>query len=172
MAWKQGQQHHALMLLQEELKKKGFPSVDLENIQEYGKADPYVAKTLLKRANWMQITGNVQHDEIVVEYRKVIEIQPNEKGYFFLGRYFDSLFMLVKKNEGLEKAYTKRTRDTHSDNYFVQAVTNYGMSLQYSNNDQFIFQSLPRMLTLYFDFGAFCEEHQKNAVTFPLLFFK
>ena len=42
----------------------------------------------------------------------------------------------------------------------MHVVTNYGMSLQYGN--QFIYQSMPRMLSLWLDYGAEVSEFNKQ----------
>lgn len=152
------------MQLQEELVKRPI-IVEVNNnnknhnshYEQEGETDFIQAKILLRLANWLQITGNVQSDDVITQYKKVTSLQPRwEKGYFHLGRYYDNMFNIIKKTEGIEKHNVKR------DEYFLQAFRNYGKSLIYGHS--YIFQSLPRMLTLYFDFGTFCEEHSKNPV--------
>lgn len=43
---------------------------------------------------------------------------------------------------------------------FPHVITNYGGSLMYGH--KYIFQSMPRMLTLWLDFGADVARHQKD----------
>ncbi|XP_045440083.1 serine/threonine-protein kinase ATR isoform X6 [Pipistrellus kuhlii] len=71
-----------------------------------------------------------------------------EDGHFYLAKYYDKLMPMVTDNK-MEK----------QGDLIRYIVLHFGRSLQYGN--QFIYQSMPRMLSLWLDFGAKAYEWEK-----------
>ncbi|CAJ0949110.1 unnamed protein product [Ranitomeya imitator] len=71
-----------------------------------------------------------------------------EDGHFYLAKYYDKLMPMVTENK-MEK----------QGDLIRYIVYHFGRSLQYGN--QFIYQSMPRMLSLWLDFGAKAYEWDK-----------
>jgi hypothetical protein len=98
LLWKQGLHHQALLQLQTEWKKKSSAlfsprnsssensfsvmASDEGNAPEIEENDLLAAKAMLLIGRWMQETGQVQHDDIVSQYKRVTKVQP---------RYFQSV---------------------------------------------------------------------------------
>jgi len=47
-----------------------------------------------------------------------------------------------------------KTHDEPFVSYVKDVLSNYGMSVKYGHHH--IYQALPRLLTVYFDFGTYC----------------
>ncbi|KJE97226.1 hypothetical protein CAOG_09113 [Capsaspora owczarzaki ATCC 30864] len=96
------------------------------------------AKTLLMEGRWMQQTAQTQVNSIIVQYNKVVSMQPRwEKGFFFLGQFYHAIL----ESESLRMS-----------GCLPHILHNFSHSLMYGN--EYVFQSLPRMLSLWLDFGA------------------
>mmetsp|Transcript_10928 Transcript_10928/g.67521 ORF Transcript_10928/g.67521 Transcript_10928/m.67521 type:complete len:2630 (+) Transcript_10928:210-8099(+) len=153
LLWDIGQGHHAISVLHRSLRRKP---------QAIGRQD---AKMLLRLARWAHMTGQMQQDSIISHYKQVIDLEKHwEKGYFYLARYLDELQADAKKRQrdtgrGLPSTSTaKRVSkdpeilERHYLEYLTEVIRNYSHSLKYGH--MHIFESLPRMLTLWYDFGA------------------
>lgn len=71
-----------------------------------------------------------------------------EKGYFLYAQYFERV------HDNLDDPYkSKRSRT----DYLVSAMVYYGKSLMYGCN--YIYQSMPRLLTIWLDYTAKKDEH-------------
>jgi hypothetical protein len=131
----------------------------------------------------MQQSGRFGYDDIVDRYGRLIKALPaREKAYFELARYYDSLWMKRKDQSPLSPSTTTAattaattttaaaatstsSRSTRSssapaeqipiEDLALNLVRNYGNSLRYGQ--QFIYQSLPRLLTVWFDSGPNAE---------------
>lgn len=71
-----------------------------------------------------------------------------EKGYFLYAQYFESVHVNLDE--------TQKSKRSKSD-YIVNAMIFYGKSLMYGCN--FIYQSMPRLLTIWLDYTARKDEH-------------
>eukprot|EP00963_Diacronema_lutheri_P004971 scaffold363_cov331-Pavlova_lutheri.AAC.92 len=153
LLWDVGQGHHAISVLHRSLRKKP---------QATGRQD---AKMLLRLARWAHMTGQMQQGSIISHYKQVIDLEKHwEKGYFYFARYLDELQADAKKRqrhnggEALSTSATKKASkdpevlERHYLEYLTEVIRNYSYSLKYGH--MHIFESLPRMLTLWYDFGA------------------
>ncbi|MBZ3872591.1 Serine/threonine-protein kinase ATR [Sciurus carolinensis] len=94
-----------------------------------------LAELCVERAKWL--------------WSKVTLFLPEwEDGHFYLAKYYDKLMPMVTDNK-MEK----------QGDLIRYIVLHFGRSLQYGN--QFIYQSMPRMLSLWLDFGAKAYEWEK-----------
>lgn len=111
-----------------------------------------LAKALLLSAKWMQHTLAVQPSSIVEQYKAIIKLQPRwEKGHFHLARYYDSLLVLHLATRSLEQEFE----------LLYRVISTYARALHLGNH--YIYQALPRMLTLWFEFGSKANNSKENS---------
>uniref|UniRef100_A0A3B4CRJ6 Serine/threonine-protein kinase ATR n=1 Tax=Pygocentrus nattereri TaxID=42514 RepID=A0A3B4CRJ6_PYGNA len=143
--WSKGDVHQALIVLQKGVKQcfpEDQPITDPKRIQIKGKA-------LLLVGRYMEETANSESNAIMKIYRDVTTLLPEwEDGNFYLAQYYDKLMPMVTDNK-MEK----------QGNVIRYIVTYFGKALQFGN--QYIYQAMPRMLTLWLDFGAKVYEVEK-----------
>ncbi|KAI4897685.1 hypothetical protein NFI96_015723 [Prochilodus magdalenae] len=143
--WSKGDVHQALIVLQKGVKQcfpEDQPLTDPKRIQIKGKA-------LLLVGRYMEETANSESNAIMKIYRDVTTLLPEwEDGNFYLAQYYDKLMPMVTDNK-MEK----------QGNVIRYIVTYFGKALQFGN--QYIYQAMPRMLTLWLDFGAKVYEIEK-----------
>ncbi|XP_076837125.1 serine/threonine-protein kinase ATR isoform X2 [Brachyhypopomus gauderio] len=136
--WSKGDVHQALIVLQKGVKQcfpEDQPPTDPKRIQVKGKA-------LLLVGRYMEETANSESNAIMKIYREVTTLLPEwEDGNFYLAKYYDKLMPMITDNK-MDK----------QGNLIRYIVTYFGKALQFGN--QYIYQSMPRMLTLWLDFGA------------------
>ena len=155
-----GRFHEALLYLEKNQNQKmqrDSNSMSLSSIPKTV-SNNHGASSLLLMGKWMQESGVKEAKEIIDIYRRAIHLQPYwEKGHFVLGKYWDKIMSNNLNQRDLKsvKMFFERknlnVEDVNAMKCLTKALTNYGTSL--SKGHHYIFQSLPRMLTLWFDFG-------------------
>ncbi|XP_045917946.1 serine/threonine-protein kinase ATR isoform X1 [Micropterus dolomieu] len=133
-----GDVHQALIVLQKGV-AQCFPDdqllTDPRILQTKGKA-------MLLVGRFMEETANFESNAIMKAYKDVTNLLPEwEDGNFYLAKYYDKVMPMVTDNK-LEK----------QGNLIRYIVTYFGKALQFGN--QYIYQAMPRMLSLWLDFGA------------------
>ncbi|KAM4540520.1 serine/threonine-protein kinase ATR [Fundulus diaphanus] len=136
--WSKGDVHQALIVLQKGV-AQCFPDdqllTDPRCLQIKGKA-------MLLVGRFMEETANFESNAIMKAYKDVTNLLPEwEDGNFYLAKYYDKVMPMVTDNK-LEK----------QGNLIRYIVTFFGKALQFGN--QYIYQAMPRMLSLWLDFGA------------------
>ncbi|CAB1433197.1 unnamed protein product [Pleuronectes platessa] len=136
--WSKGDVHQALIVLQKGV-DQCFPEdeslTDPRILQTKGKA-------MLLVGRFMEETANFESNAIMKAYKDVTNLLPEwEDGNFYLAKYYDKVMPMVTDNK-LEK----------QGNLIRYIVTYFGKALQFGN--QYIYQAMPRMLSLWLDFGA------------------
>ncbi|XP_055785850.1 serine/threonine-protein kinase ATR isoform X2 [Salvelinus fontinalis] len=143
--WSKGDVHQALIVLQKGVTQcfpVDQPLSDQRSLQTKGKA-------MLLVGRFMEETANFESNAIMKAYRDVTTLLPEwEDGNFYLAKYYDKLMPMVTDNK-LEK----------QGNLIRYIVTFFGKALQFGN--QYIYQAMPRMLSLWLDFGAKVYEYEK-----------
>ena len=128
------------------------------------------AKKMLHLANWSSQTGHEQESNLKSLYEKAILCDTEwEKGYFFFAKYLDDLMRDAQQREKLGSNGTGvsgNARGSHSMRvsrlkhfsepkkhyeYVPLVLKNYGECIQHGTKT--IYQSMPRMLTVWFEFG-------------------
>ncbi|XP_024119150.1 serine/threonine-protein kinase ATR isoform X2 [Oryzias melastigma] len=147
--WSKGDVHQALIVLQKGV-AQCFPEnqllTDPRSLQTKGKA-------MLLVGRFMEETANFESNAIMKAYKDVTNLLPEwEDGNFYLAKYYDKVMPMVTDNK-LEK----------QGNLIRYIVTFFGKALQYGN--QYIYQAMPRMLSLWLDFGAKVCECEKTGRT-------
>ncbi|KAF6176279.1 hypothetical protein GIB67_023570 [Kingdonia uniflora] len=121
-----------------------------------------IAKPLLLYSRWIHYTGQKQRDEVLSLYSKVRVLQPRwEKAYFYLAKYCDDLFVDAKRRQEESFGPTRSrilptissiTEEKPWFDYLADALLLYAKGLHRGHRN--LFQALPRLLTLWFDFGS------------------
>ncbi|KAJ3103331.1 hypothetical protein HDU97_010236 [Phlyctochytrium planicorne] len=113
------------------------------------------AKSLVMLARKMDENGIGSLQSIVTLYQAAIELQPDwEKGHFLLGRFYDKLLESEKYTPTL-----KRTTLTVANAHY-QICKHYGRAL--THGTRYIYQTLPRLLTLWLDTGTQQSKRSEN----------
>uniref|UniRef100_A0A3P9P5C8 Serine/threonine-protein kinase ATR n=1 Tax=Poecilia reticulata TaxID=8081 RepID=A0A3P9P5C8_POERE len=152
--WSKGDVHQALIVLQKGV-AQCFPDdrllTDPRSLQIKGKA-------MLLVGRFMEETANFESNAIMKAYKDVTNLLPEwEDGNFYLAKYYDKVMPMVTDNK-LEK----------QGNLIRYIVTFFGKALQFGN--QYIYQAMPRMLSLWLDFGAkVCECEKAGRVADRLM---
>ncbi|KAG6929988.1 ATR serine/threonine kinase [Chelydra serpentina] len=136
--WSKGEVHQALIVLQ-----KGVELCFPENkAASDTKSQLIHGRAMLLVGRFMEETANFESNAVMKKYKDVTFFLPEwEDGHFYLAKYYDKLMPMVTDNK-MEK----------QGDLIRYIVHHFGRSLQYGN--QFIYQSMPRMLSLWLDFGA------------------
>ncbi|XP_074547648.1 serine/threonine-protein kinase ATR [Halichoeres trimaculatus] len=136
--WSKGDVHQALIVLQKGVAQcfpDDQPLTDPRSLQTKSKA-------MLLVGRFMEETANFESNAIMKAYKDVTHLLPEwEDGNFYLAKYYDKVMPMVTDNK-LEK----------QGNLIRYIVMYFGKALQFGN--QYIYQAMPRMLSLWLDFGA------------------
>ncbi|KAJ2688469.1 hypothetical protein GGH99_003027 [Coemansia sp. RSA 1285] len=112
------------------------------------------AKASLLLSQWQDMTKAVDSGSLINRYNKLIKIQESDKVYYACGHLYDRLFSMLSKPDlalRLSKAQQDhRSTQLASVQYYV--IRYYSRALMYSS--RFLYQALPRLLTVWLDFGA------------------
>ncbi|KAM8770022.1 serine/threonine-protein kinase ATR [Rhynchonycteris naso] len=143
--WSKGDVHQALIVLQ-----KGvalcFPE---DKTPAESKSRLIHGRARLLVGRFMEETANFESNAVMKAYKDVTLFLPEwEDGHFYLAKYYDKLMPMVTDNK-MEK----------QGDLIRYIVLHFGRSLLFGN--QFIYQSMPRMLSLWLDFGAKAYEWEK-----------
>ncbi|GBG70226.1 hypothetical protein CBR_g6357 [Chara braunii] len=133
-----------------------------------------VARTVLLLSRWFHQTGQKQKQDVIPLYNLLREMRPQwEKLYFFLAKYYDDLFVDARRRQAgkegggcgsgvaILRAMQDRETNAHAhviaDDrpyvvYIPEAMLHYAKSLH--RGHKYLHQSMPRLLTLWFDFGS------------------
>ncbi|XP_070572431.1 serine/threonine-protein kinase ATR-like isoform X2 [Ptychodera flava] len=151
--WSKGDLHQALISLQkgvedyfpEEMKARlASDTVEVAETERL-----IFAKALLLIGRFMEATAKSESNAVMRQYKDVITIHKEwEDGHFYLAKYYDRIMSTVAD------------RPEKQGEIVLYVVKHFGHSLQYGN--QYIYQSMPRLLTLWLDFGAKVSEQEKS----------
>lgn len=134
---------------------------------QYMNENPDVAKTLLLYSRWIHYTGQKQKEDVINLYSRVKELQPKwEKGYFYMAKYCDEVLVDARKRQEGPTDQSVRvmpsnlalaSRNINSEKswwtHLPDVLLFYAKGLHRGHKN--LFQALPRLLTLWFDFGTF-----------------
>ncbi|GMH13512.1 hypothetical protein Nepgr_015353 [Nepenthes gracilis] len=123
------------------------------------------AKTLLLYSRWIHYTGQKQKEDVMSLYSRVRELQPKwEKGYFYVAKYCDEVLVDARKRQEESLELSSRipssaitvpnslTAEKHWWSHLPDVLLFYAKGLHRGHKN--LFQALPRLLTLWFDFGS------------------
>ncbi|GAB2267814.1 hypothetical protein Dimus_002790 [Dionaea muscipula] len=125
----------------------------------------HVAKTLLLYSRWIHYTGQKQKEDVMSLYSRVRELQPKwEKGYFYVAKYCDEVLLDARKRQEENCDISSRTStcppgdpnrlnsEKHWWFHLPDVLLFYAKGLHRGHKN--LFQALPRLLTLWFEFGS------------------
>ena len=157
LLWGEGNHRKAIKSLEGAIAKNAFRSRD------YTEADDSIttndagkdqqqnllkAKAHLLLAKWLDRAGQTQSDDIVHQYKKAVQCQNRwERGHYHLGKHYNKLLESEKSKPPAKQAQTYITGETAK-----LVVENYLRALAFGS--KYIYQTMPRALTLWLDLGA------------------
>ncbi|KAI0215805.1 Serine/threonine-protein kinase ATR [Lamellibrachia satsuma] len=143
--WDRGDYDKAQSCLEKSLEEH-YPDRTLlraDNSQESRAERHACAKVLLLLGNYCEETASWESNAIMRQYKEVIKVHSDwEDGYFHIAKYYDKIMTNLIESDRPEK----------KGEFVIQVVQYFGQSLLHGN--QYIYQSMPRMLTLWLDYGA------------------
>ncbi|WCJ39936.1 Serine/threonine-protein kinase ATR [Euphorbia peplus] len=124
-----------------------------------------VAKSLLLYTRWIHYTGQKQKEDVIILYSRVREMQPKwDKGFFYLAKYCDEVLVDARKRQEdnpelnsravplTSSAVALSSSEKHWWYNVPDVLLYYAKGLHKGHKN--LFQALPRLLTLWFDFGS------------------
>ncbi|CAN1771051.1 Serine/threonine-protein kinase ATR [Linum perenne] len=116
-----------------------------------------VAKTLLLYTRWIHYTGQKQKEDVIALYSRVRELQPLwDKGFFYLAKYFDEVLVDARKRQEDNSDLGSRASASNNEKrwwfHLPDVLLFYAKGLHKGHKN--LFQALPRLLTLWFEFGS------------------
>jgi serine/threonine-protein kinase ATR len=139
LLYAKGDTHQALLDLQKSIRDQWSQNTELAAKQDEAEVH---AKALLYVGRWMEKTAHYDTQTILKQYKSVVAVCPQlESGHFYLAKYYERLMNLFASDK------VKKTAE-----FLRFVLTEYGHALRYGN--KYIYQSIPRLLTLWLDFGA------------------
>jgi serine/threonine-protein kinase ATR len=150
LLWREGNHRKAIQSLEGAIAANAFRS------HNYTPTDDAIATTQqnlltarahLLLAKWIDRAGQTQSDAIIRRYKKAVEFHSRwEKGHYYLGKHYNKLLESEKVKLPAKQAQTFITGETAK-----LVIENYLRSLAFGA--KYIYQTLPRILTLWLDFG-------------------
>ncbi|PSR90721.1 phosphatidylinositol 3 [Coniella lustricola] len=154
LLWKEGHHRKAIQILEHALQTDAFIAYDPGAAPPTASKGPetqrnrLIARTHLLLAKWQDSVGQTHSSALRLQYQQAAKTYGTwEKGHYHLGRHY-------KKVLESEKALPP---DNQSDEYLTGetaklVIENYLRSLNYGT--KYLYQTLPRILTLWMDMGA------------------
>jgi tetratricopeptide (TPR) repeat protein len=167
----QGHVHRALQLLEPVERDLGAVEERLQAARDAaaGKGEARVqaaarqchleAKRALYATKWMAESRLISEPTAIERFRAVCSLHPSwEKAWFTLGKFFDSMLKADIARAGESPAAAAEAGGGEGvrrrDSYILGVIDSYCNALV--NGHDHIFEALPRVLTLMFDYGACC----------------
>ncbi|KAK3744393.1 hypothetical protein QZH41_012155, partial [Actinostola sp. cb2023] len=155
--WSKGELHKALLSLQKEVSTHWGSSTSGRSIKTETDTERLIhAKALVLEGRWMEETAHYEPNPIIKKFREVTDLPTNwENGHFYIGKYYDRLMLACLDEE--------KTNKLSGADFIPFVIKHYSTSLQYGN--KFIYQSMPRLLTIWLDTGAKVPDQGRSSKT-------
>ncbi|XP_020579052.1 serine/threonine-protein kinase ATR [Phalaenopsis equestris] len=148
----------------------GLPNPPLLCSTQASKENQEVAKIILLYTRWIHHTGQKQKEDIINLYSRVRELQPKwENAYFFMAKYLDDLHVDARKRQednllvGAGGSLNPVADEKPWWSHLPDVLLFYAKGLHRGHKN--LFQALPRLLTLWFEFGSMYHNHRDGAST-------
>lgn len=162
LLWREGNHRKAIQSLEGAIAANAFRSHDYSEAEEsmvtnnpgrqQQQQNLLKARAHLLLAKWIDRAGQTQSDVIINQYKKAAEFHNRwEKGHYYLGKHYNKLLESEKAKQPWKQAQTFITGETAK-----LVVENYLRSLAFGA--KYIYQTLPRILTLWLDLGSVSEQ--------------
>uniref|UniRef100_A0A0D9WU94 Serine/threonine-protein kinase ATR n=1 Tax=Leersia perrieri TaxID=77586 RepID=A0A0D9WU94_9ORYZ len=137
------------------------------SVTQASKENPDVSKTLLLYTRWIHYTGQKQSNDIKSLYSRVTELRPKwEKGFFCIAKFYDDLLVDARRRQEDKKiacavgpvppsstgSLSTATEEKPWWDMLPVVLIQYARALHKGHKN--LFQALPRLLTLWFEFGS------------------
>uniref|UniRef100_A0A0D3GKZ8 Serine/threonine-protein kinase ATR n=1 Tax=Oryza barthii TaxID=65489 RepID=A0A0D3GKZ8_9ORYZ len=137
------------------------------SVTQASKENPDVSKTLLLYTRWIHYTGQKQSNDIKSLYSRVADLRPKwEKGFFCIAKFYDDLLVDARRRQEDKKiasgvgpvppsstgSLTTATEEKPWWDMLPVVLIQYARGLHRGHKN--LFQALPRLLTLWFEFGS------------------
>lgn len=154
LLWKEGHHRKAIQSLQGAIDSNAFISHD-RNAQELtahtnqsAQQNLLTARAHLLLAKWLDSAGQTHSTALRSQYQLAARTHTSwEKGHYYLGRHYNKLLETEKALAPEHQAESYLTGETAK-----LVIENYLRSLSYGT--KYIYQTLPRILTLWLDLGS------------------
>ena len=168
LLWAQGEQHKALRALLDEVQLRDTKSGQSQQ------TSLVVAKMNLLSVKWTVETGQEDSASVLNRFKNVVNMQNHwENGYFALANYCDMLYKQQQADRQRQQNLRERRGRTHKGNDIrfidkaksitsTQVIVYYGKALEYGS--RYVFQSLPRLLTLWFESSSQSAKKHSNTL--------
>ena len=139
---RKGNNYEGLMLLQKFLIDQNWNQVSVVSQLGNSRDKEMISKIYLQIGRFMEETRSVESNKIITIYKNGFEIWPEqEETYYYLGSYYE--FLLETRGA---------SADQKPNNILPKIHQLYLDALAHGN--KFIFQALPRLLSIWLDQGA------------------
>ncbi|KAH8660790.1 protein kinase-like protein rad3 [Tricladium varicosporioides] len=155
LLWKEGHHRKAIQNLRGAIDNNAFISHNadaehstLTNMNSTEQQNFLTARAHLLLAKWLDSAGQTHSVALRSQYQLAAKTYVNwEKGHYYLGRHYNKLLETEKNLAPEQQAETYLTGETAK-----LVIENYLRSLSYGT--KYIYQTLPRILTLWLDLGT------------------
>lgn len=159
LLWKEGNHRKAIQSLEGAIAANAFRShdyteadVSMTKINAGTQQNLLTARAHLLLAKWIDRAGQTQSDVIIHQYKTAADYHSRwEKGHYYLGKHYNKLLESEKA-----KPPAKQSQIFINGEISKLVVENYLRSLAFGT--KYIYQSLPKLLTLWLDLGADTEQ--------------
>ncbi|KAJ4386405.1 serine/threonine-protein kinase M1 [Gnomoniopsis smithogilvyi] len=165
LLWKEGHHRKAIQILENAIQTDSFIGYNLGPATGTSSKGPEMQRNLLTArahlllAKWQDSAGQTHASALRSQYQQAAKTHATwEKGHYYLGRHY-------KKVLESEKTLPP---DEQSDEYLTGelaklVIENYIRSLNYGT--KYLYQTLPRILTLWLDLGAQVDKAPEGKVS-------
>ncbi|XP_018328651.1 serine/threonine-protein kinase ATR [Agrilus planipennis] len=109
------------------------------------------AKAKLLIATYNDLLSNVDQEVNKQHYKEAIDVYLEwEKSLVHLAQYYDKIYQSMKESD----------LNTNGGDIQILMINYFGKSLQYGN--EYVYQSMPRLLSIWFDYGSKTFNTQDN----------
>ncbi|KAK9807336.1 hypothetical protein WJX73_002849 [Symbiochloris irregularis] len=169
LLWDMNEPHRAIMQLQQVLQQAEAGSAGAKAHQSGAEQKKSEASMVLQLARWTAETGEGAKADIKALFAQAVSLhRPSEKVYFHYALYLDQLMRDAKErqtnqdkrapSDGVNYLRNRQKVKLGEDEPFTdilkEVLYNYGTSVQHGIRH--VYQTLPRMLTVWFEFGSYC----------------
>ena len=165
LLWKEGNHRKAIQRLEGSIAANAFQSgssgaetekADRSMTEDSKRRNPVAARAILLLAKWIDRAGQTQSNAIISQYQTAINLDKRcEKSHYYLGRHYNKLLDSESAKEPAKQAFPFVTGEMAK-----LVIENYSRSLAYGS--KYILQTLPQILTLWFQLGEFVEFTDKQ----------
>ncbi|RKP36998.1 hypothetical protein BJ085DRAFT_14939 [Dimargaris cristalligena] len=127
-------------------------------------ADKFIiAKSNLLLAKWLVATSGSSSSTIIAKFDEIVRLQPRwEKAFVSTGRYYNKFLSIIKQRDQLPgSGGSDQSVSVHPEVVIYLICRNYSKALTFGS--KYIYQTMPRLLTVWLNFGAEVDAAKKTA---------